>query len=86
MERLDSGQVIQEMSKNVPEDLGLEAVIWGKREDCVEQIERFMHRAGSTYPDLTIRGKNRNEAITLVGNEVLLYFREIKESTERMVI
>ncbi len=68
-------KIISDIAEQIPTDLALKTVIWGTPDDCIGQIEEFIE-VGCRHIVFGLRGKNPDETIKLLGEEVLGYFRE----------
>lgn len=65
---------IADLKAAIPEDVALKTVIWGKPDDCIDQIESFA-RVGCNHVILAIRGQDLDSVVTMFGTKVLPYFR-----------
>lgn len=67
-------EIISQTAEEIPSEIALKTVIWGTPDDCIEQVDKFL-KAGCCHIIFGIRGDFR-EAINLLGNDVIQYFRE----------
>lgn len=67
-------EIISKTAEEVPSKVALKTVIWGTPDDCIGQVEKFI-KAGCRHIIFGIRGDFR-EAISLLGNGVISYFKE----------
>lgn len=72
-------KVISDLAEKIPSDIALKTVIWGTPEDCIGQIEDFVE-SGCRHFIFGVRGKNAEESIRLLGEEVVPYFRKKEET------
>lgn len=72
-------ETISKIAEGISPELALKTVIWGTPEDCIGQIEDFIE-AGCRHLIFGIKNRGADEAISLLGNEVVSYFKEGEQS------
>ncbi|MDG7002207.1 MAG: hypothetical protein JRN15_24170 [Nitrososphaerota archaeon] len=57
-------------------DKMLELAVYGTPEDCIKRIEMMVRKGATTVSIGGPLGKNPEEAIRLIGKEIIPYFRK----------
>lgn len=70
-----SFEIISQTAEAIPSEVALKTVIWGTPDDCIGQVEKFVE-AGCRHIIFGTRGSNFKEVISLLGNDVVSYFKE----------